>query len=130
MQSKCTTNVEINKVRIGLVYIIAARFENLMASHLLKFVHFITDYEGYKAELYFLRDVDKREVDFLVTIDNKPWFAVEAKLNETSLSPHLLYFKERLSIPYIYQVVKKTATDRLEKGIRIVSAGKFLAGLI
>lgn len=108
----------------------AARFENLIASHLLKFVHFITDYEGYKAELYFLRDVDKREVDFLVTIDNKPWFAVEAKLNETSLSPHLLYFKERLSIPYIYQVVKKTATDRLEKGIRIVSAGKFLAGLI
>jgi uncharacterized protein len=108
----------------------AARFENLIASHLLKFVHFITDYEGYKAGLYFLRDVDKREVDFLVTIDNKPWFAVEAKLNETSLAPHLLYFKERLSIPYIYQVVKKTATDRLEKGIRIVSAGKFLAGLI
>ena len=108
----------------------AARFENLIASHLLKFVHFITDYEGYKAELYFLRDVDKREVDFLVTIDNKPWFAVEAKLNETSLSPHLLYFKERLSIPYIYQVVKKTAIDRLEKGVRIVSVGKFLAGLI
>jgi len=108
----------------------AARFENLIASHLLKFVHFITDYEGYKAELYFLRDVDKREVDFLVTIDNKPWFAVEAKLNETSLSPHLPYFKERLSIPYVYQVVKKTAIDRLEKGVRIVSAGKFLAGLI
>lgn len=108
----------------------AARFENLIASHLLKFVHFITDYEGYKAELYFLRDVDKREVDFLVTIDGKPWFAVEAKLNEISLAPHLLYFKERLSIPYIYQVVKKTATDRLEKGIRIVSAGKFLAGLV
>ena len=82
----------------------AARFENLVASHLLKFVHFITDYEGYKAELYFLRDVDKREVDFLVTIDGKPWFAVEAKLSDASLSPHLLYFKERLSIPYVYQV--------------------------
>jgi predicted AAA+ superfamily ATPase len=108
----------------------AARFENLIASHLLKFAHFITDYEGYKAELCFLRDVDKREVDFLVTIDGKPWFAVESKLNETSLSPHLLYFKERLSIPYTYQVVKKTATDRLEKGIRIISAGKFLTGLI
>jgi predicted AAA+ superfamily ATPase len=108
----------------------AARFENLMASHLLKFVHFITDYEGYKAGLHFLRDVDKREVDFLVTIDGKPWFAVEAKLNETGLSPHLPYFKGRLSIPYVYQVVKKPATDRLEKGIRIISAGKFLAGLI
>jgi len=107
----------------------AARFENLIASHLLKLVHFITDYEGYKAELYFLRDVDKREVDFLVTIDRKPWFAVEVKLNDTALSPHLLYFKERLAIPSIYQVVKKTAVDRIEKGARIVSAGKFLSSL-
>ena len=108
----------------------AARFENLVASHLLKLVHFVADYEGYKSELYFLRDVDKREVDFLVTIGGKPWFAVEVKLNDTSLSPHLLYFKERLSIPYAYQVVKKTAVDRIEKEARIISAGKFLSGLI
>ena len=108
----------------------AVRFENLIASHLLKFVHFITDYEGYRAELYFLRDVDKREVDFLITIDGRPWFAVEAKLSDAGLSPHLLYFKERLSIPYVFQVIKKDKTDRLEKGARIISAGKFLSGLI
>jgi uncharacterized protein len=108
----------------------SARFENLIASHLLKLVHFLTDYEGYRAELYFLRDVDKREVDFLVTINGKPWFAVEVKLNETGLSPHLIYFKERLSIPYIYQVVKKPGVDSIEKGARIISAGKFLSGLI
>ncbi|OGW26379.1 MAG: hypothetical protein A2X59_05250 [Nitrospirae bacterium GWC2_42_7] len=108
----------------------AARFENLIASHLLKFVHFITDNEGHKAELYYLRDVDKREVDFLVTIKNKPWFAVEVKLNDTALSPSLLYFRDRLAIPHVYQVVKKEKTDRLEKGVRIISAGKFLAGLI
>lgn len=46
------------------------------------------------------------------------------------LSPHLLYFRERLSIPYVYQVVKKSALDRIEKGARIISAGKFLSGLI
>lgn len=108
----------------------AARFENLIASHLLKFVHFIEDNEGHKAELYYLRDVDKREVDFLVTIKNKPWFAVEVKLNDTALSPNLLYFRDRLEIPHVYQVVKKEKTDRLEKGVRIISAGKFLAGLI
>jgi hypothetical protein len=65
-----------------------------------------------------------------VTIGGKPWFTVEVKLNDTSLSPHLLYFKERLSIPYAYQVVKKTAVDRIEKEARIISAGKFLSGLI
>jgi uncharacterized protein len=108
----------------------AARFENLMASHLLKFAHFITDYEGFRAELHFLRDVDKREVDFLMTIDGKPWFAVEVKLSDSNLSPNLLYFKDRLAIPYLYQVVRKENTDRLEKGARIISAGKFLSGLI
>lgn len=108
----------------------AARFENLIASHLLKFVHFIVDNEGHRAELYYLRDVDKREADFLVTINNKPWFAVEVKLKETSLSPNLLYFRDRLAIPYVYQVVKKEKTDTLEKGVRILSAGKFLSGII
>lgn len=108
----------------------AARFENLIASHLLKFVHFITDNEGHRAELYYLRDVDKRETDFLATINSKPWFAVEVKLNDTTLSPSLLYFKNRLSIPYVYQLVKKENTDTIEKGARIVSAAKFLAGLV
>jgi predicted AAA+ superfamily ATPase len=108
----------------------AFRFENLIASHLLKFVHFITDYEGYRAELYFLRDIDKREVDFLVTVNAKPWFAVEVKLNDVNLSPNLLYFKERLSVPFVYQVVKREKIDRLEKMARIISAGKFLSGLI
>jgi len=108
----------------------AARFENLIASHLLKYVHFLTDYEGYRAELFFLRDVDKREVDFLVTIDSRPWFAVEVKTNDEKISPNLLYFREKLSIPFIYQVIKKDKTDKLEKGGRIISAGKFLSGLI
>lgn len=108
----------------------AARFENLIASHLLKYVHFLVDYEGHKAELYYLRDVDKREVDFLVTIGGRPWFAVEVKLNDATLSPHIPYFKERLSIPFVYQVVKKSGVDKIEKGARIVSAGKFLSALV
>ena len=77
-----------------------------------------------------MRDVDKREVDFLVTIGGKPWFAVEVKLNDATLSPHILYFKERLSIPFVYQVVKKGGVDKIEKGARIISAGKFLSGLV
>ena len=67
---------------------------------------------------------------FLLVVDGKPWFAVEAKLNDTVLSPNLLYFRDRLSIPHIYQVVKNDKIDLLEKGGRIVSAGRFLAGLI
>ncbi len=108
----------------------AVRFENCVASHLLKLIHFLRDYEGYKANLYFLRSVEKKEVDFFVTIAEKPWFAVEAKMNETNVSPHLFYFKEKLNIPFCYQVVKKGDVDSFIKGVRIVSADRFLAGLI
>jgi len=108
----------------------AARFENCVASHLLKLVHFLQDYEGFKANLYYLRSVEKKEVDFLVTIDEKPWFSLEAKVNDIEASSNLFYFKDKLSIPFSYQVVKKGNIDRFIKGVRVVSADRFLLGLV
>jgi uncharacterized protein len=108
----------------------AKRFENCVGSHLLKFVHYLQDYEGYKAGLYFLRNVDKKEVDFLVTVKEKPWFAVEVKMSDENISPHLYYFKERLDIPYSYQIIKKSGVDKFIKGVRLISADRFLLSLI
>jgi len=108
----------------------AARYENMAASHLLKFVHWLNDREGFKADLYFLRDTSMREVDFLVTIDEKPWFAVEVKSQSEHLSPHLPYFRDRLGIPFSYQLVKKQGVDKVVDGVRIISADKFLAALV
>jgi predicted AAA+ superfamily ATPase len=107
----------------------AVRFENCVASHLLKLTHFLQDYEGYKANLYFLRSAEKKEVDFLLTIDEKPWFAIEAKMNDTNVSSSLYYFKEKLQIPFCYQVIKKTNVDSFIKNVRVVSADRFLGGL-
>ncbi len=108
----------------------SARFENMIASHLLKFCHYFYDYEGYKTELSFLRNVDKKEVDFLVTIDKKPWFAVEAKLTESEVSKSLLYFKERLKIPYVYQVLRESGLNRYVNNVHIISADCFLSSII
>jgi predicted AAA+ superfamily ATPase len=108
----------------------AKRFENMIASHLLKFVHFFYDNQGYKININFLRDLEKREVDFLISVDNKPWFGVEVKLSEEEISPNLFYFKEKLKIPYNYQVVKKRGVDRYKEGIRVISAERFLTALI
>ncbi len=81
-----------------------ARFENLVASQLLKYCHFVEDTEGHAMELRFLRDTDRREVDFVVLKDRKPLFAVECKSGERSLSPAIRYFAERTSIPRFFQV--------------------------
>lgn len=107
-----------------------ARFENLIASHLLKFTNYLFERDGYKSGLFYLRNVDKKEVDFLVTIDNKPWFAVEVKLSETSPSKNLVYFKDRLKIPFNFQVVKQEGIDFIKDEVRVISANKFLSGLV
>jgi predicted AAA+ superfamily ATPase len=80
------------------------RFENLVASQLLKYCHFVEDVEGHAMELRFLRDTDKREVDFVVLKDRRPIFAVECKTGERSVSPAIRYFAERTPIPRFYQV--------------------------
>ena len=108
----------------------AARFENMVASHLLKTIHFLYDTEGYKAELHFLRDREGREVDFLVSVNKKPWMAVEVKLSNKEISKNLKYFSERLKIPFIYQVIKEKGVDFTVNGIRAISADKFLSGLV
>jgi len=106
------------------------RFENMVASHLLKFCHFLEDVEGYRAELFYLRDADKREADFLVTLNRKPWFAVECKISDTEPVAPLNYFGSRLKIPYLYQVVWKTKKDILKNGVRILPAEKFFTALV
>jgi predicted AAA+ superfamily ATPase len=80
-----------------------SRFENLVASQLLKYCHWIEDTEGHAMELRYLRDVDQREVDFVVLKDRKPIFAVECKTGEKSLGGAIQYFAERTPIPRFYQ---------------------------
>lgn len=106
-----------------------ARFENLVACHLLKMTHALEDQEGYKTRLHYLRDAGKREVDFLVTVDKKPWFAVECKTSDRAVNPALNYFGERLKIPYLYQITLAGGEDILDGRVRVMPAAKFLAAL-
>ena len=107
-----------------------ARFENLVACHLLKYVQYLYEHEGYRAQLSFLRNVDKKEVDFLVTVDQRPWFCVEAKYQGQTISDHLGYFRERLNIPYAFQVIRTPGIDFVRQRLRPISADRSLAALI
>ncbi len=106
------------------------RFENLVAMHLLKFCHYLQDREGFDVELSYLRDRQGREVDFLVTNGRRPWFAVEAKRSETRIDPWLRYFRDRLKIPWVYQVVLEGTRDFVEDGVRCLPAADFLMALV
>lgn len=81
-----------------------ARFENLVASNLLKYCHFLEDTEGLPMGLRFLRDRQRHEVDFVVMEGDSPRFAVECKLKPQDPGRMFSYFLPRTAIPVFYQV--------------------------
>lgn len=111
-----------------------ARFENFIASHLLKAVQFWTDYGFGQFGLYFIRDTSKRELDFVVTKDNIPWFLVEAKVSDKRLSKNLGYFQQATGAKHAFQVVLDL--DYIDKNCFdydqpvVVSAKTFLSQLV
>ena len=82
-----------------------ARAETLVACHLLKAVEGWTDLGFGSFELRYLRDKEKREVDFLVVKDQKPWFLVEVKAGDTRLAPALAHFQTQTGAPHAFQAV-------------------------
>lgn len=105
-----------------------ARFENLVACQLLKYCHLVEDTEGYAMDLRFIRDTDRREVDFLVLQNKKPLFAVECKTGPKSVNPALRYFRERTDIPAFYQV-HTGRRDYLADATRVLPFTTFCAEL-
>ncbi len=107
-----------------------ARLENMVASHLLKFTHYLHDAQGWKAELFYWRDLDGREVDFVVSVDGELWMAVEVKSSDKEISQPLSYFKKKTGVKFAYQLVDERNVDAVKDGIRIMSVEKFLSGLV
>lgn len=108
------------------------RFENMVAAHLLKFCHYYEDSHGIDAALYYLRDLEKREVDFLVVWEGEPWFLVECKVGAPKGLGHLRYFADKLGIEQRYCVTASDQHDYLDRttGVRVVPASKFLMALV
>ncbi len=82
-----------------------ARAETFIAVHLKAAVQSWTDRGLGSFELYYLRDKEGREVDFLVTQDKRPWFLVEAKLGEETLSPTLAHHQRQTGAKHAFQAV-------------------------
>lgn len=106
------------------------RFENLLALHLRKLCDTWTDWGFGDFDLYYVRDREKREVDFLITERRRPYALVEAKLTASDADPCLRYFAERLRPGYVIQVVRKPqgfTTVFTSGGVMLAPAVHFLS---
>jgi predicted AAA+ superfamily ATPase len=109
----------------------AARFENLVAGHLLKWVHFEQDTAGRDLDLLYFRDVDGREVDFVVTERRRPVRLIECKWGDADIGRGLVYLNERFPGAEAVQIHATGKKDyETERGIRVLPALKYLRTLV
>jgi len=107
----------------------AARFENAAACALLKRLHFLEDVHGEKCSLHYLRDKEKREVDFLTVRNGRPERLIEAKMSKEDASSlkHFAGFfpKDVESI----LLVKNLERELFLNPVKIKKAGEWLKTL-
>ncbi|MSP95858.1 MAG: ATP-binding protein [Betaproteobacteria bacterium] len=107
-----------------------ARFENLVASHLLKWVHWQNDVEGRDAELRYFRDTDGREVDFVVMVARQPVSFIECKMSDGPLGTGMRYLKQRFPQVDAWQVAARTTRDYVTReGVRVAPVLRLLEAL-
>lgn len=110
----------------------AVRFENMVASHLLKWVHFEEDAKGRDLELRYFRDVTGREVDFVVTEARVPILMVECKWSDDApVDKGLRYLKQRFPDCEAWQLSATGKKDfETPEGIRAGPALELLRELV
>lgn len=106
-----------------------ARIENLVACALLKRCHLEEDATGRRLELFYFRDRDGREVDFVVTDGPRVRWCIEVKEEDSDLHRPLAYLCERLKPVQGLQLVRGLSRPREIGGIRIVPLATWLNGL-
>ena len=108
-----------------------ARFENLVACHLLKWAHFEQDAQGRDLELRYFRDTDGREVDFVVVERNKPILLVECKASDSDIDRGIRYLRAKFPGADAWQITASGRKDFVTPdGIRVAPALKLLSTLI
>ena len=100
-----------------------------MANQLLKWCHFSQDWGFSPLDLHFVRDKEKREVDFLITKQKKPWILIETKLKSTNVGPSIHYFADNLQVKHKFLVVANLAEPGMAGDVHVIDAPSFLNSL-
>jgi len=103
------------------------RFENLVATTLLKRLHYLEDFGGHRCELRYIRDKEGREVDFVILKDGVLEELVEVKYGDEALSPALRYYNERLHPRRATQIVATLERPYDRDGIRVTNPFRYFA---
>ncbi|MCJ7617690.1 MAG: ATP-binding protein [Desulfobacterales bacterium] len=101
-------------------------FENLIAVSLIRMAARMTEIGQGNFEIQYIRDREKREVDFVLVKDNQPVCLFEAKESDTDISKPGRFFGEKLNIP-LYQIVRNAEkVEAFPGNCIVIPASNFL----
>jgi predicted AAA+ superfamily ATPase len=108
---------------------VGALYENIIALSIKKHLHFLQDTEGQENSLHYIRDKEKREVDFVIAVNRKAQTLIETKVGDETVSGSLLYYKTKLGSIDAVQVVKNIGRSLTIDGVQIENAAEWLSRL-
>jgi predicted AAA+ superfamily ATPase len=112
----------------GMVEVKGFRFENFLAVQLKRAIASWNERGKGPFKLHYLRTKEGQEVDFVVADRKRVYWIIEAKEKDTSFSPHLFYFKEKVGADLAIQVVNQKGTCiQKGKGFYVIGADRFLS---
>lgn len=104
--------------------------ENIVGTSLYSYCHILTDMGYGTFKLYYVRTLDKREIDFLVVRDNLPVMAIEVKSGDTALSSSIMnrhkWFQDTPTIG-IQIVNKRNILKKYPDHTWVISIERFLS---
>jgi predicted AAA+ superfamily ATPase len=106
-----------------------AQLENLVGCCLLKFVQYRRDSVGENLDLYYLRDKESREVDFIVTQGRRVLWLIEVKTGDESPGNGLKYYADKLKPKLALQLVLNLDQPQERGGIKILPLAGWLESL-
>jgi uncharacterized protein len=106
------------------------RYENLVASSLLKEVQRLQDTAGVRCNLHYLKTKQGKEIDFLVYFEESPSWLIEAKMSDSELSKNFRHFETHFKNSHRVQLVANLKQDRsTPEGHLVVKAAPWLSQL-
>lgn len=106
-----------------------SQLENLVACALLKFTQYRKDAWGETWSVFYVRDKEGREVDFVVTLNRRVRWLIEVKSSDEDVSPSLKYYTQKLKPTESIQLVLSLDRPREKSGIKLIPLGQWLETL-
>ena len=95
----------------------------------MKYTQFRKDAAGESWELFYLRDKEGREVDFVVTRNRRVHWLIEVKASAADIGNSLRYYTAKLQPKEALQLVLNLERAQEKSGIKLLPLGKWLAAL-